>query len=194
MNMNAGVLSKMSVSKMVDSVYRYDQIENYTIFHYGATIGNYESSGYSTESKQFLHYVYPEKGNFDLTYSGVIGASFNLEDSSTTFIPIRYPEILKQKNYGSLSCANFIQHGDLIVYNFPFRSNVYTYNRKTEKQKEYNPQSAYTENEAKPMEKNRSVLRIRESMTSVHCDSESSIISKNTMYIYGYTMTPGKSS
>ena len=134
-NLNANIISKMSVRKIVDSVYRFDQIENYTIFHYGATVGNYEYLGYSTESKQILHYVYPEEGNFDLTYLGVIGASFNLADSSTTFIPIRYPEMLKQKNYGSLSYANFTQHGDLIIYNFPFSSNVYTYHIKTGKQK-----------------------------------------------------------
>ena len=151
-NLNANILSKMSVNRIVDSVYRYDQIENYTIFHYGATLGNYISSDYSTESKQFLHCVYPQEGNFDLDYLGVIGASFNLEDSSTTFIPIRYPEMLKQKNYGSLSCANFIQNGDLIIYNFPFSSKVYTYHIKTGKLKEYNPQSTFTGNEAKPMD------------------------------------------
>jgi len=92
-------------------------------------------------------------GDEENRYSGYIGCSISLQDSSIKIIPIPYPEIFKKTNfdYGNLSHPNLLRNGDLIIYNFPCRSNVYTYNIKTGEQKEYNPRSHYTKNEAEPM-------------------------------------------
>ena len=151
---SAQVRAKVSISIIRDSIYMYDGIKEYKILKSGVTLGNFISLYYDAANQELIHNIFPLSENSDKRYSGAIGARINLQDSTVNILPIQYPEELQQSDdpYESLASPNFTRNGDLIIYNFPWRSDVYSYHLKTGKYSKYNLRSLYTENEAKPFD------------------------------------------
>jgi len=158
---SAQVRAKVSTSIIRDSIYMYDGMKEYKIRKSGVTLTNFISLHYDAANKELIHNIFPVSENSDKRYSGAIGVRINLQDSTVNILPIQYPEKLQQSNeqYESLASPNFTRNGDLIIYNFPYRSEVYSYHLKTGKYSTYDLRSLYTENEAKSFDdKNASAM------------------------------------
>jgi hypothetical protein len=150
------LLRKKKDGNLVDSV----DMKQYSFSIQGIT-SNFDFYMNHFQESDFLYYpvhpVFDGEGDVLTNYS--IGARINLSNDSIDFLPVKYPEVLKDgmSRYGNMACARIHDAGDVLTYNFPCRSNVYVFNKRTHETKEYNPQSRYTQNIAPPMRGNENV-------------------------------------
>lgn len=74
-----------------------------------------------------------------------------------TLLPLKYSSYYfegKDVGFGSMFQPNVTSYNDLIVYNFPIESNIYTYNVNTDETNEFGAQSGFTKNLAEPYSEN----------------------------------------
>jgi hypothetical protein len=83
-----------------------------------------------------------------------LGTEVNIHHDSIHFLPVYYPDFSSDdyRRYDNLLYPYFNDYKDFLIYNFPFQSNVFLFDKRTSGVTSHNPQSLYTPGKANAME------------------------------------------
>jgi len=94
--------------------------------------------------KRALFYITIRMGNFSVFFVNIL----SLNSNKIKKVELKYTKAEKGigKKYGWMQHPNITYNNDIIIYNFPFNSNIYTLNLNTGVMNSHGGKSAYTQN------------------------------------------------
>lgn len=113
-------------------------------------ISNFESMAFDESREELIIPLYPKiPYNYKNTNSI---ATLNIGTNELSILSTPSPVLLESRNFGLLSKPYMISKGDSIIYNYPFSSHVYIYDRTTNSLSERDVPSSYSQRLSEPFE------------------------------------------
>lgn len=115
------------------------QDDSYRMSGEGIHIGNFRYFYYNSDTRTFFYQLFPKSKAWG---KYAVGVKFNLDEGMYKALPIYYPKDFNYEFIGStLGTPLFCQHDSLIVFNYAYSSDIYSYNEVTKELKTYHPRS-----------------------------------------------------
>ncbi len=115
------------------------QDDTYRMSGEGVHVGNFRYFYYNPDTRTFFYQLFPKSRTWG---KYAIGVKFNLDEERYEALPIYYPEDFNYDFIGStLGAPQFCQHDSLIVFNYAYSPDVYSYNEETKELNTYRPRS-----------------------------------------------------
>ncbi len=142
------VLNRINVSEIVDPATGFI----YLMKPPGISTGNYRSYlSYYPGSSSVFFTVHPSVNADNKDWCKYyVGIEVDIQDGGLKFIPVTYGDLLESDqssdNYLNLIYPYITDAGEFLIFNSPFRSLVFLYDKRTGKLQSYNPESTFTRN------------------------------------------------
>ena len=132
---------------------RFSPVPNskYRLCYNGLLSGTYNSSiSMRLHNNSLIYPVYPVKGQ---NVDDILAANLDLSTYQYSNLPIAYSDEMIEdfSQYGSLTYISLMNYKDRIVYNFPYSSNIYIYNKSNSQIKTIPLDSKQTKNKSGKM-------------------------------------------
>ena len=138
----------------VDSLFKSLGVENFSRKPLGVNPGGYQKVEYIATTNSFILPIIPSTDKDDISnYS--IGINIDINNDNSALFPSKFPSDLNEnfKSYGGLIIPYINSFSDRIVYNFPYSSNIYVWDKESNSTSIINMASKTIDDKAPPMEK-----------------------------------------
>lgn len=121
------------------------QDDSYRMSGEGIHVGNFRYFYYNPDTRTFFYQLFPKSKAWG---KYAIGVKFNLDEGRYEALPVYYPADFNNDFIGStLGAPQFCQHDSLIVFNYAYSPDVYSYNEETKELNTYHPRSRWGSSE-----------------------------------------------